>query len=115
MEPVVNVTFEEALTAVKSGELISREFWGDYQFIFVRPEDSIPVSVVLSNVKSIPNAVKEKIRAFDEAYTSPDDRGYEPVVFHKYLCMWECDNSIVNGWLPTQEDIFANDWYIVTR
>lgn len=109
MEHVVNIPFEVAIAAVKAGKLISRRFWGDNEFVFVRPEDTIDTNIVINNVKSIPQSVKDKIAAFDAKYNAPGDG----VIFHKYLCLWECDNSIRNGWIPSQDDIFADDWYIV--
>jgi len=100
------MTFGEALELVKQGKLISRQGWnGKGMFIFQRPEDSIHISTVITQVKSLPAAVKS-------FYTSRvwADSENQMVKFTPYLCMKAADDSIVNGWLASQTDMLANDW-----
>lgn len=100
------VNFGTALEAVKQGKLIAREGWnGKGMFVFQRPEDSIPGSVVIHNVKSIPQSVKD--------YLLNKELGGAVIKFTSYLCMYAADGSIVNGWLASQTDMLAEDWTIL--
>ncbi len=96
-----NLTYGEALVALKSGKLVSRSGWnGKGMFIFMRPEAIVPVSVV----KSLPDSVKDHYAKI----------GLEDVTFSAYLCMKAADDSIVNGWLASQTDMLASDWGILS-
>ena len=55
-----NMTFGEALEAIKKGELVCREGWnGKGMFIFQRPEDCLSTDMVVNKVKSLPDADQE--------------------------------------------------------
>jgi hypothetical protein len=108
-----NLTFGQALEAVKQGKLISREGWnGKGMFIFMRPADEIAVPVVVNQVKSLPKAVKDYF--YNNSNPSvPLLEQTETVKFTAYLCMKAADNSIVNGWLASQTDMLSSDWGIL--
>ena len=100
------LTFGEALQLLEQGKLVTREGWNcKGMFLFQRPEDSIPVRVVVENVKSLPLAVKD----FYEHRTEGAMDNIA-VRFTSYLCMKAADDSIVNGWLASQTDMVAKDW-----
>jgi hypothetical protein len=95
-----NLTYGEALVALKEGKLASRAGWnGKGMFIFIRPEAIVPVSFV----KFLPDFVKDYFAKIE----------VEDVTFSAYLCMKAADESIVNGWLASQTDMLANDWGIL--
>lgn len=102
------LSFGEALNALESGRLVAREGWnGKKMFIFQRPVDYISVDMLINRIKSLPESVKEWYNK--EMGNNPD----LSIMFTPYLCMKAADNSIVNGWLASQTDMTAKDWYIL--
>lgn len=103
-----NMTFGEALEAIKKGELVCREGWnGKGMFIFQRPEDCLSTDMVVNKVKSLPDAVKKWVA------NKYGDSETDKIKFTAYLCMKAADDTIVNGWLASQTDMLATDWMIV--
>ena len=100
------LSFGEAIELLKQGKLVQRAGWnGKGMFIFQRPSDTLPVKIVVENVKSLPQSVKDY-------YANVTDGAMEniAVIFTSYLCMKAADDSVVNGWLASQTDMLANDW-----
>lgn len=92
-----NMTFGEALEAIKKGELVCREGWnGKGMFIFQRPEDCLSTDMVVNKVKSLPDAVKKWVAS------KYGDSETDKIKFTAYLCMKAADDTIVNGWLASQ-------------
>lgn len=84
-------------------------------FIFKRPSDEIPLKVVIEQVKSLPQSMKDFLKNKSDSQDG-GPAGLEsrlPVKFCAYLCMYAADGSIVNGWLASQTDILAEDWVIL--
>lgn len=108
------MNFSEALEAVKQGKLVAREHWYIHTFVFQRPSDKLSINTI-QQIKSLPQKVKDYI------YNNPTGRGgipisieeAEPIEFKEYLCMKAAYNVIINGWIPSQADIFAEDWTII--
>ena len=115
---IQNLTFGEALEAVKQGKLIAREGWnGKGMFVFQRPEDSLSTDFIINKVKSLPQSLKDYYVAQFAHNTNEEKEGKSPndvaVKFTAYLCMKAADGSIVNGWLASQTDILSSDWCIL--
>jgi hypothetical protein len=92
------LNYGQALEAVKAGYLVARQGWnGKDMFIFLRPADTIPVGVVIDQIKSLPERVKNYFRERDEKEMS-SEQGLSRIKFSAYLCMKAADGSIVNGW-----------------
>lgn len=116
-----NLTFGEATDYALQGQLIARENWnGKGQFVFIRPEDSIPFHVVINTVKSLPKAVKDyyiKVAAMNSHNKIEEAEGQAPVSdsvkFSQYFCLKTVDDNITNGWVASQTDLLAKDWYVV--
>jgi len=106
------MNFGEALENVKQGKLIARESWNDKtMFVFQRPYDELPLEMLIDKVKSVPQAVKDY---FSNNYPKVDNKyPVTNVPFTAYLCMKAADNSVVNGWLPSQTDMLAEDWNVL--
>lgn len=101
------MNFGQALEAVKEGKLITRTGWnGSNMYVFQRPADILPLSMVVDTVKSLPQSVKD-----DLAKNHPA----EVVFFNAYLCMKSAQNTIINGWAPSQTDLLAEDWDILNQ
>lgn len=113
-----NLSFGEALEAVKSGALISREGWnGKGMFVFMRPSDELSVDMIVNKVKSLPDSVKKhftQVCAWHDKEKGTDVNPEElKVKFTAYLCMYAADGSVVNGWLASQTDMLATDWCVL--
>ena len=105
-----NLSYGQALEAVKEGKLIARQGWnGKEMFVFMRPADELSINFIVHSVKSFPNSLKgyfadKTMRGADE-----DDK----IKFTPYLCMKSADDSIVNGWLASQTDMLSEDWSVL--
>ena len=110
-------SFGSAFDIARRGGLIARLGWTKSGiFVFVRPSDEIHIDILIDKLKSLPQSVKDYYMEDvcdhngDRTYpASPDDK----VKFSEYLCMKDEDGSIINGWLPSQADLFATDWFVV--
>ena len=101
--------FGSAIKALKAGYLVTREGWnGKGMFIFMRPADKIPNSVI-QNIKSLPESVKKYLQICQDLNPFNEDQSTE---FTGYLCMKAAGGTIVNGWLASQTDMLAEDWTI---
>lgn len=111
-----NLTFGQALLATEQGKLIARKGWnGKGMFVFMRPADELPLKMVVQQVKSLPQSVKDyfHFNCNDEnGLAVPLEKG-RSVKFTSYLCMKAADNTIVNGWLASQTDMLSKDWMIL--
>ena len=98
------LNYGDALSALKEGEMVSREGWnGKGMFIFMRPGDTLSKDF-LPKVKSLPESVKTFLISQDK-----------DIPFLPYLCMWAASGEVVNGWLASQTDMLANDWCILSQ
>lgn len=108
-----NQNFGVAIEALKQGKRVSRKGWnGKGMFVFMRPSDELNVDVVINQVKSLPQSVKDFFKQRDEK-EMPSEQGLSKVKFTEYLCMYAADGSIVNGWLASQTDMLSEDWCIL--
>lgn len=100
------LTYGQALENVQQGRLYARMGWnGKGMFIFIRPADTLPINILLG-AKSLPQKLKDY---FERQKTLSFETDYK-VHFTGYLCLKAADDSIVNGWLPSQSDMLADDW-----
>lgn len=98
------LTFGQAVEFAKEGNLIARQGWnGKGMFVFQRPGDVLSPDF-LPNVKSLPDKVKKYMIGEDRAIT-----------FLPYLCMWSAAGEVVNGWLASQTDVLAQDWFVLVE
>lgn len=106
-----NLTYGTALEAVKEGKLIARDGWnGKGMFVFQRKEVQMNIDLLLS-LNTLPKGVKDYYERKHQPIIYPHD---VQIVFSPYLCMKTVDDKIVNGWLPSQTDMLANDWCILS-
>jgi len=110
MEHVVRIPFEEALRVLKDGEMIAREDWEYGEFVFIGKGSVVKMSNVLTT-ECLPKKVKEWL-LFNDKDNLPENQGLEEIQLIDSLCMRLFDGSIVNGWLPTFEDLFSDDWHL---
>ena len=102
-------SFVDALEAARQGSLICRACWIvpflriPTQYVFIRPSEELN-PLIIQRINFWPDSVKDFIK-----------NANVPVEFKEYLCLMKNGLSkitIYNGWVPTQEDIMADDWII---
>lgn len=104
------MNFGQALEQSKAGNKVAREGWnGKNQFVFMRPADDIGISAVIDVVKSLPQSVKDHFKR-EDAKRDGSEQGLTKIKFTAYLCLYNAQGEIVNGWVPSQGDLFAEDW-----
>jgi hypothetical protein len=96
-----NLTFGQAVEAAKQDKIVTRKGWlTKNNFVFQRPADLLSKEFI-PKVKSLPDQVKSMLHSLDR-----------DVMFRAYLCKFE-GGEVVNGWIPSQEDILSDDWCIL--
>ncbi|MVN77748.1 DUF2829 domain-containing protein [Hymenobacter sp. HMF4947] len=107
------VTYAQVLEAVAKGLCVARLSWncaGNY--LFMRPADEIPVRYI-SRASSLPASVRRYLEKRTKGETHRHTGEEITISFGAYLCLVTADLRIVNGWAPSQEDMFATDWIIL--
>ena len=111
---LIDLSFGEALEAAKQGKRICRNNWnGKEQFVFMRPSQETNISLLVQNIKTIPQSVKDYLcrqTAFDVENRLDS---MDIVKFTPYLCLWNAQKEIVNGWNASQSDMLATDWCVL--
>lgn len=96
----LNFNFGYAIKCLKKGLKVARRGWnGKNMFVFYIQ----PVSISLDEEEPvIQNYYRELI-----------NKGTDSVYFTGYFCMKDANDNIISGWLASQTDMLADDWYIV--
>lgn len=92
-----NLTFSQALEALKEGKYIAREGWnGKGMYLWILPAIEVPKEWIKD-----PYLLKE---------VNPETN-----TVHCLACirMRTADGKVLSGWLASQTDMFANDWQIL--
>ena len=97
-QPLSNLTFGQAFEALKAGKRIARKGWnGVGMFLFLLPAASVPKTAITDPA----------LRALMDE--QPGDTFEElPSVR-----MFTADKKVLTGWLASQTDMFATDYYIL--
>lgn len=97
------MNFSDALNYLKSGKCITRNSWvSNTTFIYKQ----IPAMIFGHNIdllKSMPNDAKNLI-----CKGNNEDKS---ISFINQICIVKDDK--INSWLPTIDDLFAEDWNII--
>lgn len=99
MEEDLEVSFGEAIEALKKGKRITRSGWnGKGMFLFLLPAGIIPIKAI--HDPTLRSIIEEQVEGDTfEALGS--------------IRMWTADKKILTGWLASQTDILAEDWLIL--
>lgn len=100
MESRENLDFGLALRFLKDGLRVARKGWnGKDMFILKAGGYSV---------------AKDKLRE-DGSISAEflESRGVEEMVILPHIDMWTADNKYVSGWVASQTDLFAEDWFVV--
>ena len=96
------MTFGEALEAAKHGKKIARDGWnGKNQFVVMQPELKLPPFSTQGTNRKV-NDRTAKFIGVDEPLNCPP-----------YCCLYNAQSEWVCGWVPSQGDLFAEDWEVV--
>ena len=99
--PFMNLSFEEALIAIKRGGLLCRDGWnGEGMFVFMGRSEQIRNDVV-GKMSCLPGSFKDWLMSRKDSAGSID--------FSKSLYIKKPDDTICS-WVPSVGDIFAEDW-----
>lgn len=96
--PVPDFSFGVALDYLKQGKKVSRRGWnGKGMFLVLCPGSEVPADHM-------------RVKAVKEFYLN---EGRVSVIINPHIDMKAADGSYVTGWLASQTDMLADDWYIV--
>lgn len=101
-EPMLNMTFEQALAAIKRGYRVTRSEWGHVGVVVFQVAGSHPSL----------NGLRDESAYGALTRDFPADMG-TVLTIHPHLDMRRGDGSVLVGWVPTQMDLFATDWRVV--
>ena len=96
-ENTQDLTFGEAIEALKQGKFICRKGWnGKGMFLWLKPATTIKSEwckdPILKNIVELNGGETEALGT---------------------ICMKTADNKILTGWLASQTDMLSNDWCIL--
>ena len=96
-KPKINLKFGKVIEYLKEGNLMARKGWnGKNMFIWMKPEFEI-------KSEFCKDPILKKI--------ADDNSG--SITGLPTICMKTADNKILTGWIASQTDIFAEDWFVV--
>lgn len=103
MSEQTNLTFEDAFKIAKSGDKrMQRAGWnGPGQFVVVMP----PLYLPPFNTQDTSRKVNDRT-----AKWIGED---QPLDCQPYFALYNAQKKWQPGWLPSQGDLFANDWQII--
>lgn len=95
------IEFEQALAMLKQGLRIRRMIWPDNEFLFLLHGGFVPITAVHDeNLRQV---------LTDQGHVTEDGYFKAKASIRKALA----DCSIMTGWVPSQVDMFADDWIVV--
>lgn len=93
------MTFEEALPHLKNGLRLTRAGWnGSGMFVVLMPELNLPPFNTQGTARKVNDRTAKWIG--EDA----------PLNCQPYIAMYTADQKWQPGWVPSQSDIFADDW-----
>lgn len=95
------MNFGQAIEELKRGKRVSRTGWnGKGMFLYVTN----------GSICRLDKLKPETANCLRNFYV---DKGMDEVVICPHIDMKTADNKLVIGWLASQTDMLAEDWYIV--
>lgn len=100
--PCEGMPFGHAIEAAKKGKKIARAGWnGKNMFVVMQPRLELPSY----NTQGTNRKVNDRTALF----IGKD----KPLNCPPYCCLYNAQEEWVCGWVPSQGDLFADDWQIV--
>lgn len=93
--------FGEAVEKMRRGAFVAREGWnGKNMFIYITGSSKVSAAELRGNARAA------------AAYRAELDGTDHDVVIRSHIDMMDATGSIVCGWLASQTDMLADDWYV---
>ncbi len=103
-----NLTFGQAVEALKSGKRVTRHGWnGKGLFVFMQVPSAIGREIV-PKMASLPQSVKDE---FERRFNDPTEQ-INAIYYDNQLALVNRSN-LINGWAPSVSDALATDWEIL--
>lgn len=96
------VTFAEAVSALKEGKVVSRYGWNGKGMMVFRQVPAEISADIIPKMQSLPQKVKDLLA----------ERGAQSISYDNQLALLTAENRI-NGWAPSVSDTLAEDWIIL--
>ncbi len=105
---MINLTFGQAIEALKDGKRVSREDWNEKGlFVFMQVPATIHKDIV-PKMQSLPQLVKNE---FQRRFDNPNEQ-VDAIYYSNQLAMVSPSN-LITGWSPSTIDSLATDWCIL--
>ncbi len=106
-----DLTFGEAIEALKKGQPVYRQGWnGKGLFVFRQVPAEIDLKIV-PNMQSLPESVKD---IFISRQTRSMNDPWNVISYSSQLALVN-KNNMITGWSPSTSDALAVDWCIYTK
>lgn len=106
--PTKNLSFGQAVSAMKDGKMISRQGWnGKGLFVFMQIPSTIGREVV-PKMQSLPRSVKDE---FERRFNDQSEQ-IDAIYYSNQMALVGPSNNI-SGWAPSGSDALADDWMIL--
>ena len=100
------MTFGDAIEAMKDGAYVARLGWnGKNQFIYMEYGISIEIGSFRGKAQK---AFIYRARLNNEVLKKDTE-----ITINPHIDMITADNRLVCGWLASQTDMIATDWYVI--
>jgi hypothetical protein len=100
-KPMMNMSFGNAIDALKLGQLISRNGWNEKGLCVMK---QIPAEIsldIIPNMQSLQQSLKDKLVADNNT-----------IKYRNQMIIVNQDGT-ANSWTPSAEDVFADDWKVI--
>lgn len=103
-----NLTFGQAIEALKEGKRVSREGWnGKGLFVFMQVPSEIGKDIV-PKMQSLPQSVKDE---FQRRFENESEQ-INAIYYSNQLALVNTSN-LITGWSPSTSDALSIDWFIL--
>lgn len=95
-----DLTFNDAIIFLKDGRMLARRGWNGKEMFIYKTVGNTVSKDFIPKFASLPESVKEFLLKRDQ-----------DVVFRDSLTMFTAQGEMQPGWVASQSDILAEDWY----
>lgn len=97
-----SLDFSIALNHLKNGERIAREGWNGKNMFLIKAGD---YAVEIDEMRDGSPISREFVK----------ESGVSEFKIQPHIDMWTAQKTYLVGWLPSQIDLFATDWYVLPK
>jgi hypothetical protein len=98
------MTLPEIQPRLYEGCIALRDSWGgDGSYIFIRSAVTVAPNII-ENIMTMPTIVKEHLI-----------KKGQPIKFGSHICLYDGKSEVLVGWIPSQQDMLANDWNVINK